>query len=339
MRADSLNPDFWDDADTAQKAMQEITRLEQAVAPWRNLHQSIEDAAVMLELAAEEDDPETYAAEVSEQLPRIAAEIDELEFRDILSGPHDNAFAFMEINAGAGGTDACDWVAMLRRLYLRWAERRGLPAEVVDELPGEVAGFKSVTIHFRGPYAYGNLKSEHGVHRLVRISPFDANKRRQTSFASVDVIPEIEDTETVEINPKDLRIDTYLSSGAGGQNVQKNETAVRITHLPTGIVVSCQNERSQLKNRDFAMKRLRAHLAEIARKEQEARLTALRGDQRSIEWGNQDRNYVFHPYTLVKDLRTGHETGNIIAVMDGELDEFIRAYLTEFRNHTGSGAA
>src|SRR5262249_30421068 len=200
--------------------------------------------------------------------------------------------ALFEINAGAGGTESCDWAQMLLRMYLRWAERHGYRAEILSEVPGEVAGVKNVYIRFSGPCVYGNLKSEHGIHRLVRISPFDANKRRHTSFASVDVVPEIEEAEDIEINPKDLRIDTFLSSGAGGQNVQKNETAVRITHIPTGIVVSCQNERSQLKNREFAMKALKSRLADIQRREQEARLAELRGDQRAIEWGNHIRSYV-----------------------------------------------
>jgi peptide chain release factor 2 len=216
---------------------------------------------------------------------------------------------------------------------VRWAERHGYKVDLLDETPGEVAGLKSARIHVQGPNAYGYLKAERGVHRLVRISPFDAAKRRHTSFASVDVIPEIEEGEAVEINPDDLRIDTYLSSGAGGQNVQKNETAVRITHLPTGIVVSCQNQRSQLKNREFAMKVLRARLAEIQRREQEAKMAELRGEQRAIEWGNQIRSYVFQPYTLVKDHRTNAETGNILAVMEGEIDPLIQAYLSQFRGN------
>lgn len=311
--------------------MQEINRLEQVVEPWRSMRLRLDDAAELMELFEEEGDFESAAAEVHSELEQIREEWSRLEMADILSGPHDTADALMEINAGAGGTEACDWVSMLMRMFLRWAERKGIRAEIVDEVPGEVAGKKSVTIHFKGEHAYGLLKSEHGVHRLVRISPFDANSKRHTSFASVDVIPQIEEAEEVEINPKELRIDTYLSSGAGGQNVQKNETAVRITHLPTNIVVSCQNERSQLKNREFAMRMLRAKLAEIARREQAEKLSELRGDQRAIEWGSQIRSYVFQPYTMVKDVRTNHETGNIIAMMDGEIDGFIHAYLTQFR--------
>lgn len=311
--------------------MQELARLEAAVTPWHTIRRRLDDAAVMLELAAEEADPAPYADEIRGELEQVQAEWRELELADMLSGPHDASDCILEVNAGAGGTESCDWATMLRRMYLRWAERRGLSAEVLDEVPGEVAGIKSSTIHFKGLNAYGYLKAEHGVHRLVRISPFDAQKRRHTSFASVDVIPEIEESAEVEVNPKEIRIDTYLSGGAGGQNVQKNETAVRITHLPTGIVVSCQNERSQLKNREFAMRVLRSRLAEIQRKEAEAKLAELRGDQRAIEWGNQIRSYVFQPYTMVKDHRTNHETGNILAVMDGEVEPFMHAYLTQFR--------
>ena len=312
--------------------MQELARLEQSTEPWYTIRRRLDDASVLIEMAEVEDDPESYAAEVRSELDAAGAEWQRLEMADILSGPHDASHALLEINAGAGGTEACDWASMLFRMYLRWAEQHGIKTEIIDELPGDVAGIKNVTIHFKGDFAYGNLKSEHGVHRLVRISPFDANKRRHTSFASIDVVPEIEEEAEVEINPKELRIDTYLSGGAGGQNVQKNETAVRITHLPTGIVVSCQNERSQLKNREFAMKVLRSRLAEIQRKEQEARISELRGDQRAIEWGNHIRSYVLDD-RRVKDHRTGQETGNVNAVLDGEIDPFIHAYLTQFRGH------
>ncbi len=309
--------------------MQELSRLEAASLPWHTIRRRLDDAATLLELAAEEADPESYAAEVRAELDAARAEWEKLEMADILSGPHDAAGAIMEINAGAGGTESCDWAAMLLRMYVRWAERSGLSAEILDQVEGEVAGLKNVTVHFKGEYAYGKLKSEHGVHRLVRISPFDANKRRHTSFASVDVIPDVEEDAEVEIHPDDLRIDTFRSSGAGGQNVQKNETAVRITHLPTGLVVSCQNERSQLKNREFAMRVLKSRLAEIKRSETAAQLAELRGEQRSIEWGNHIRSYVLDD-RRVKDHRTAHETGNPTAVLDGELDPFILAYL----NHT-----
>jgi peptide chain release factor 2 len=335
LRDESTKPAFWDDAEGAQKSMQELSRLEMTVEPWHSMRRRLDDAGVLLELAAAEEDAESYVTEVRTELDQVRDEWQRLEMANILSGPHDAANCIMEINSGAGGTEACDWVSMLLRMYLRWAERSGIKAEIIDELPGEVAGLKNVTVEFRGENAYGRLKGEHGVHRLVRISPFDANKRRHTSFASVDVIPEIEEAEEVEINPKDLRVDTYLSGGAGGQNVQKNETAVRLTHLPTGIVVSCQNERSQLKNREFAMKVLKSRLAEIQRKEQEAKIAELRGDQRSIEWGNHIRSYVLDD-RRVKDHRTQHETANVTAVLDGEVDPFIHAYLTQFR---GDGRA
>lgn len=332
LRNEGLKPGFWDDAEEAQKKMQELARLEQTVEPWRSIRRRLDDSAVLIEMAQGEDDPEAYAAEVRAELDQACQDWERLEMADILSGPHDAAPALLEINAGAGGTEACDWVSMLLRMYLRWSEQHGMKVDIIDELPGDVAGFKNVTLHIRGENAYGFLKAEHGVHRLVRISPYDANKRRHTSFASVDVVPEIEEAEEVEINPKELRIDTYLSGGAGGQNVQKNETAVRITHLPTGIVVSCQNERSQLKNREFAMKVLRSRLAEIQRKEQEARISELRGDQRAIEWGNHIRSYVLDD-RRVKDHRTGCETANVNAVLDGEIDAFIHAYLSQFRRH------
>jgi len=332
LRDESLKPGFWDDAEDAQKKMQEIARLDQSCGPWHSIRRRLDDAAVLIEMAELEEDPESYAAEVRAELDLVAQDWERLEMADILSGPHDASHAYMEINAGAGGTEACDWASMLFRMYLRWAERHGIKTEIIDELPGDVAGIKNVTIHLKGENAYGMLKGEHGVHRLVRISPYDANKRRHTSFASVDVVPEIEEAEDVEINPKDIRIDTYLSGGAGGQNVQKNETAVRITHFPSGIVVSCQNERSQLKNREFAMKVLRSRLAEIQRKEQEARISELRGDQRAIEWGNHIRSYVLDD-RRVKDHRTNQETANVNAVLDGEIDPFLHAYLTQFRSH------
>jgi len=313
--------------------MQELAHLEAIVSPWQEVRRRLDDVQVLLELAQEEADPEAYEAEVRSELDVVRERLGELEIADLLSGEHDAANAILEVNAGAGGTESCDWVAMLVRMYVRWAERHNYKVDLLDEQPGDVAGLKSARLHIQGPNAYGYLKAERGVHRLVRISPFDAAKRRHTSFASVDVIPEIEESEEVPINTDDLRIDTYLSSGAGGQNVQKNETAVRITHLPTGIVVSCQNQRSQLKNREFAMKVLRARLAEIQRREQEEKMAELRGEQRAIEWGNQIRSYVFQPYTLVKDHRTNAETGNIIAVMEGEIDPLIHAYLNQFRGN------
>jgi peptide chain release factor 2 len=313
--------------------MQELARLEAVVGPWQEVRQRLDDARVLIELAQEEVDPESVENDLRAELEGVRARLADLEIADLLSGEHDAANAIVEINAGAGGTEACDWVSMLLRMYLRWAERKGYKVDIVDQTEGEVAGLKSVTLHVQGLNAYGYLKAERGVHRLVRISPFDAQKRRHTSFASVDIVPEVEEDVDVEIDPKDLRIDTYLSSGAGGQNVQKNQTAIRITHFPSGIVVACQNERSQLKNKEFAMKMLRARLAEIQRREQEEKMAALRGEQRAIEWGNQIRSYVFQPYTLVKDHRTNAETGNIIAVMEGEIDPLIQAYLSQFRGN------
>lgn len=266
-------------------------------------------------------------SDLEREAASIRQEFDRFELETLLSGEHDRSNAILEINSGAGGTESCDWVQMLLRMYLRWAQEGGYTAEVVDETPGEVAGLKSVVVEISGRNAYGYLKAERGVHRLVRISPFDANKRRQTSFAAVDVIPEVESTDEVNINPDDLRIDTYRSSGAGGQHVNKTDSAVRITHIPTGIVVSCQNERSQHKNKAMAMKVLQARLLEREIREQEKQMSALRGDQQSIEWGSQIRSYVFQPYTLVKDHRTGHETGDVVRTMDGAIDPFLQAYL------------
>jgi peptide chain release factor 2 len=282
---------------------------------------------VFVELASEEKDEAAYAEEINSELDGVKSSLADLELSTLLSGEHDQSNAIIEINAGAGGTEACDWVAMLLRMYLRWAERRGYSAEIIDSLEGDVAGYKSVTIIIRGLKAYGYIKSERGVHRLVRISPFDSNKRRHTSFASVDVVPEISEAEDIEVSPDDLRFDTYRASSAGGQHVNKTDSAVRITHVPTGIVVTCQNERSQHKNREMAMKVLKARLLELERRENEAKMAQLRGEQRSIEWGNQIRSYVFQPYMMVKDHRTDAETGNVAAVMDGEIDTFIQAYL------------
>jgi len=285
----------------------------------------LEDLKVLAELVDDEEGED--AREVRSELAQVEDAYERLELETLLSGEHDSANAIVEINAGAGGTEACDWVDILLRMYLRWAERRGYRTEILNSVPGDVAGSKNVTVLFEGRNAYGYLRNERGVHRLVRISPFDANKRRHTSFAAVDVIPQIEDDVDVDINPDDLRVDTYRSSGAGGQHVNKTDSAVRITHIPTGIVVSCQNERSQHANRDNAMKVLAARLAELQRAETEQRLAELRGDMRAIEWGSQMRSYVFQPYTMVKDHRTGHETGDVVRVMDGDIDDFIQASL------------
>lgn len=319
-------PDFWDAPDEAQKVLQQLSQAKDYVTPWLNLNRKIEDLKVFVELAGEEDEG-TYDAEISTELAAVQSALETLKLSTLLNGEHDRSNAIIEINSGAGGTESCDWVSLLLRMYLRWAERQGYESEIIDSLEGDVAGYKNVTVIIRGPNAYGYLRSERGVHRLVRISPFDAQKRRHTSFASVDVIPEMAETEDVAINPDDIRIDTYRSSSAGGQHVNKTDSAVRITHLPTGIVVTCQNERSQHKNRDLAMKVLKARLMEVDRRENEAKMAQLRGEQRSIEWGNQIRSYVFQPYQLVKDHRTDVETGNVIAVMDGDIDVFIQAFL------------
>lgn len=280
------------------------------------------------ELAEIVDDEESSdAAEVRAELEAVELAYKRLELETLLSGEHDSANAILEINAGAGGTEACDWADMLLRMYLRWAERRRYKTEILSSVPGDVAGTKNVTILFEGRNAYGYLRKERGVHRLVRISPFDSNKRRHTSFAAVDVIPQIEDDSAISIAADDIRVDTYRASGAGGQHVNKTDSAVRLTHIATGIVVSCQNERSQHANRESAMKVLAARLSELQRAETEQRLAELRGDIRAIEWGSQIRSYVFQPYTMVKDHRTSHETGDVIRVMDGDIDDFIQAEL------------
>lgn len=322
-------PDFWDSQEDAQQVLRKLSQARQFVEPWLELGRKLEDIRVFIELASEEEDQTVYEADIEAELQSARTMLENLELSTLLSGEHDASDAIMEINAGAGGTEACDWVAMLLRMYLRWAERHGFESEIVDSLEGDVTGYRNVTVVIRGLNAYGYLKAERGVHRLVRISPFDANKRRHTSFASVDVVPELAETEDIEINPDDLRIDTFRSSSAGGQHVNKTDSAVRITHIPTGIVVSCQNERSQHKNRDMAMKVLKARLLELERRENEAKMAELRGEQRAIEWGNQIRSYVFQPYQLVKDHRTDVETGNVIAVMDGDIDMFIQAYLRQ----------
>lgn len=290
----------------------------------------VEDLQAFLELASEEENNEGYIEEISAELEAVRNQLSELELATFLSGEHDASDAIMEINAGAGGTESCGWVEMLLRMYLRWAERKGYSSEIVDSVQGEVAGLKNVTVIFSGLNAYGYLKAERGVHRLVRISPFDANKRRHTSFASVDVIPKVDENVEIEINPDDLRIDTFRASSAGGQHVNKTDSAVRITHIPTGIVVTCQNERSQFQNREMAMNILKARLLELERRETEKKLAQLRGELRSIEWGSQIRSYVFQPYQMVKDHRTGVETANVTAVMDGEIDLFIQAGLRWF---------
>jgi peptide chain release factor 2 len=302
--------------------MRELTRLKDQTAGWLAIERRVRDA---LELAALGD--ESLRAELEKETAEVETEVARMDLDALLSGPYDDADAYLSIHAGAGGTDSQDWASMLERMFLRWAERRGCEAEILDRMPGEEAGIKSVTISMKGAHVYGYLKAEKGVHRLVRLSPFDSANRRHTSFALVEVYPQIEQSDELEIPPADLKIETYRSSGAGGQNVQKNETAIRITHLPTGLVVTCQNERSQTQNRENAMRVLRARLLDIQREAQVKELAAIKGEHVKAEWGSQIRSYVLHPYQMVKDHRTEFETGNTAAVLNGDLDGFIEAYL------------
>lgn len=317
-------PNFWDNSDHANKLMKDLKYLKGCVEPFVATEKELADLTELCGIADGEKDILTQIAAGAEVLE---AEVNRIETQSFLSGPYDRSNVIFSINAGAGGTESCDWANMLLRMYTRWAEHHDAKIKIIDILPGDEAGIKSVTLSIEGETLYGFLKGEKGVHRLVRISPFDANKRRHTSFASVDVIPEIEDDIQIEINPEDMRIDIYRSSGPGGQSVNTTDSAVRITHKPTGIVVQCQNERSQLQNRQMAMKILRAKLFEKKMKEQEEMIEKERGVKQKIEWGSQIRSYVMHPYSLVKDHRTGMETGNVAKVMDGEFDEFIEAYL------------
>ncbi|MGE5507528.1 MAG: peptide chain release factor 2 [Chitinophagales bacterium] len=319
-------PGFWDDPGTAQKVTQEAASLKSTVERWKRLKSEVDDLEVLLELALESGD-QSEAGGIEATLARLNREVERWELALLLDGEYDNHNAILAIHPGAGGTEAQDWAEMLLRMYTRWAEERGYKVEMLDLLPGDEAGIKSATLSIQGENAFGYLKAEKGVHRLVRISPFDAQSRRHTSFSSVEVLPEIADDHEVEIDPADLKIDTYRSGGAGGQHVNKTESAIRITHLPTGIVVTCQNERSQISNRDTAMKILQSRLLERKLAEQEEKLAELRGEHRDIAWGSQIRSYVFCPYTMVKDHRTDYETGNVQAVMDGDLDQFIDAYL------------
>ncbi len=319
------SPTFWDDNRRAQELIRERTELSRVIGTIRDLERQAEDLGVLLELATEAGDG-SLDTEITEGVGRLRGGLDELELKMMLSGSHDAKAAILSIHPGAGGTESQDWAQMLMRMYLRWCERNGFKAEVVDLLPGEEAGIKSVTIEVTGEYAYGYLRGETGVHRLVRISPFDASKRRQTSFASVAVAPEVDDVE-VNIKEDELRVDVFRSSGPGGQGVNTADSAVRITHLPTNIVVQCQNERSQLRNRDTALRILKARLYEMAQRKQRDELTELTGEKKEIAFGSQIRSYTFHPYQLVKDHRTGLEVGNVEAVMDGEIDAFIKASL------------
>jgi len=302
--------------------MRRMAQLRGEVDAWRGLQQRLTEA---LELASLGD--ESLRTELTAEAESLRTDLDQREFRAMLSGPYDSDDAIVSIHAGAGGTDSQDWAAMLLRMYLRWSESHRYATELLDTSEGEEAGVKSVTLAVNGEYAFGYLRAERGVHRLVRLSPFDSAHRRHTSFALVEVYPQVHAAEEVVVNPADLKIDTYRSAGAGGQNVQKNETAIRITHLPTGIVVTCQNERSQTQNRENALRVLRARLLDVQREKQEDEIAKLKGDHVKAEWGSQIRSYVLHPYQMVKDHRTGHESGNTAAVLDGDLDGFIEAYL------------
>ena len=319
-------PDFWDDQKAAQTVINEANALKDLVGEFQSLEERFENLEVTYELIKEEPD-EDLQQELVTEAKRLTKDFSEFELQLLLNEPYDKNNAILELHPGAGGTESQDWGSMLLRMYTRWAEKKGFKVETLDYLPGEEAGIKSVTLLIKGHNAYGYLKSEKGVHRLVRISPFDASGRRHTSFVSCEVIPEMNDDIEIEIRPEEIRIDTYRSSGAGGQHVNTTDSAVRITHIPTGIVVTCQSERSQIKNREKALNMLKAKLYQKKLEEQQAELAEIRGEQKEIGWGNQIRSYVFHPYSLVKDHRTNVEVGNVQAVMDGEIDIFIDAYL------------
>lgn len=323
----SGDPDFWNDMENSKKVMQQITGLKNKVSRYESLVSKYEDIYVLIEMGKEEADQELLE-EAKTLKEEFVEGFESLKISTLLDGDYDRNNAIITLHAGAGGTEACDWVSMLFRMYMKWAEKRGFSVETLDYLPGDEAGVKSVTFQVNGENAYGYTKSEKGVHRLVRVSPFDSSGRRHTSFASCDVMPEIDDdNEEIVVNTDDIRVDTYRASGAGGQHVNKTSSAIRITHIPTGIVVQCQDERSQFSNKDRAMKMLKSKLLEVKIEEQMAKLAKIRGEVKEIGWGSQIRSYVFMPYNLVKDHRTSEETGNTSAVMDGDIDRFINAYL------------
>lgn len=327
LEKETVQDGFWNDAQTAKEHFEKFKYLKNKVEKFENINKDIKDINEMLELSEEE--LTDYADEIISSISKIRKDVNNFKLESLLSGEYDKNNAIVSIHAGAGGTEAQDWASMLYRMYERWAKEEKFDMEILDENRDGEAGFKFITLMIKGMNAYGFLKSEKGIHRLVRISPFDASKRRHTSFAGVEVFPELTDDESIEINPKDLRIDTYRSTGAGGQHVNTTDSAVRITHIPTGVTVQCQNERSQIKNRETAMKMLTAKLMQIADEEKREKIEDIQGKYSQIAWGQQIRSYVFHPYSMVKDHRTGCETGNVQKVLDGEIDEFIDAYLNQ----------
>ena len=319
-------PGFWDEPEQSTRMVRESKNLKDEVDTYRALEQQYEDIQVMIQMGYEENDS-SLIPEIEEMLEQFKETLENMRMKLLLSGEYDSNNAILRLNAGAGGTESCDWCSILCRMYCRWAESKGFKAHVLDFLDGEEAGIKSVTVQIDGENAYGYLRSEHGVHRLVRISPFNSAGKRQTSFVSCDVMPNIEEDIDIEVNPDDIRVDTYRSSGAGGQHINKTSSAIRITHFPTGIVVTCQNERSQFQNKEKAMQMLKAKLLMVKQEEQAAKAAGIRGDVKDIGWGSQIRSYVLQPYTMVKDHRTGEESGNVDAVLDGAIDNFISAYL------------